>query len=250
MIARDRHEIEALRRAGQATARLQRELVARARPGVRTRDLNDHALAFMARIGAEPVFTTQNKFPGAINTSINDEAVHGIPGDRILQAGDLLKIDCGMALDGFCGDATVTIPVGPAHLLDDRQRKVMVVAREALKRGIDAARAGNTVGDIGHAMQTYVEAEGCNLLHEYTGHSLGRRLWEEPKIPSVGQAGQGPVLEDGLVITIEPIVCFGSRAVRVAADRWTVLTRDGAPVSQFEHTVLVTRRGARILTQP
>ena len=239
-----------MRRANQATARLLRELARRAQPGVTTRALDDHAAAAIDRLGGEPVFRTQNGFPGCINTSINDEAVHGVPGDRVLRAGDLLKIDCGLRLGAYCGDSTITLAVGPEGGLHPRRRAVMDAAREALRRGIAAVRVGGWVGDIGHAMQTYVEAKGFRLLREYTGHGLGRRLWEDPTIPSVGQPGTGPRLVDGLVFTIEPIVVAGGDETYVAPDGWTVRTVDGEPAAQFEHTVIATHRGALILSRP
>lgn len=241
-------EIDGLRQAGRATARLLSELADLVRPGLRTAELDAHAAAYIERIGAEPVFHTQNGFPGCINTSVNDEAVHGIPGARILEAGDLLSIDCGMLLDGYCGDATITVGVGPENALAEKRRRIRDVAREALRRGIGRARAGGRVGDIGYAMQSYVESQGFHLLRQYTGHGLGQRLWEEPQVPSVGRPGTGPRLVDGLVITLEPIVTAGRPDVYVDADGWTVRTRDGEPVAQFEHTVMVTRHGARILT--
>jgi methionyl aminopeptidase len=248
VVARYRREIEALRRANEATARLLQQLMARAIPGATTGDLDSHASAFMRSIGAEPVFHTQNNFPGSINTSVNDEAVHGVPGNRVLQVGDLLSIDCGMGLGGFCGDSTVTLGIGPADKLPEKRRRVMEVAREALRQGVAAARIGNRIGDIGYAIQSYVGGRGLRLLPQYTGHGLGTRLWEDPLVPSVGQRGTGEKLVEGMVITIEPIVVGGSADVIVDADGWTVRTVDGEPVAQFEHTVIVTSRGPRILS--
>jgi len=248
MVAATERDRQGLARAGRATALLLGELARRARPGTTTGELDAYAAAAMRWLGAEPVFRTQNGFPGCINTSVDDEAVHGVPGDRVLRAGDLLKIDCGLRLGGYCGDATVTLAVGSSDQLSARQRAVMETAREALGRGIAAARAGGRVGDVGEAMQTYVEGRGFRLLREYTGHGLGRRLWESPTVPSVGRAGSGPRLAEGQVITIEPIVVGGSAETAIAADGWTVRTADGEPAAQFEHTVLVTRDGARVLT--
>ena len=248
MVAKDRHEIDGLRRASAVTARLLRELVTLARPGVTTAELNAHAVRYIQRVGGEAVFHTQNGFPGAINTSVNDEAVHGVPGPRRLQAGDLLKIDCGIRLNGYCGDTTATIIVGaPAGDVAER-RQVLEAARDALRLGIAAVRVGGHVGDIGQAMQTCVEGRGFRLLPEFTGHGIGSRLWERPSIPAVGRAGSGAPIVDGLTFTIEPIVTSGSGHVRLAPDGWTVLTVDGAPVAQFEHTVMATTRGALVLT--
>jgi methionyl aminopeptidase len=248
MVATSNRDRKGLREANEATACLLRELAARAQPGVTTSELNDYAARAIRNMGGEPVFATQNGFPGVINTSINDEAVHGVPGDRVLRAGDLLKIDCGIRLNGYCGDTTVTCGIGsPAHLSRD-QDHVMTVAREAMHRGIEAVRVGGHIGDIGHAMQTYVESQGCKLLSEYGGHGLGSRLWEPPHIPSVGRRGTGPRVEEGLVFTIEPIVVAGSARTRVARDGWTVVTVDGRPAAQFEHTVMATGTRAEILS--
>lgn len=250
MVARGKREIAALRRANAATAHLLRELAQRAQPGATTRALDDFAAATIRRLGAEPVFHTQNGFPGCINTSVNDEAVHGVPGARVLRAGDLLKIDCGMQLGGYCGDATITLGVGPDDLLSPERRAVMEAAREALRRGIAAVRVGGWIGDIGWAMQSYVEGRGFSLLRQYTGHGLGRRLWETPNVPAVGQPGTGERISAGLVFTIEPIVVAGSDETVVADDGWTIKTADGAPAAQFEHTVIATPAGAVVLSAP
>jgi methionyl aminopeptidase len=249
MVAKSKRDVAGLRRANRATACLLQALVGTAKPGVTTKQLDQYAAAYIRRIGGEPVFHTQNKFPACINTSLNDEAVHGVPGDRALAEGDLLKIDCGIRLNGYCGDATVTIGVGAAERLPDRRRAVMEAAREALRRGIEAVQVGGYAGDIGHAMQSYIEGLGFRLLPQYTGHGVGRRLWEEPSIPAVGQPGTGAQIVDGLVFTIEPIVVAGSSRTYVGADGWTVRTADKAPAAQFEHTVMATRRGPVVLSQ-
>ena len=248
MVAKSKRDVERLRRANEATACLLRELVTQAVPGVTTKHLDDYAAAAIRRLGGEPVFHTQNGFPGCINTSINDEAVHGVPGPRTLARGDLLKIDCGIRLDGYCGDSTVTIAVGEDHWLSARRRAVMEAAREALRRGIEAVRVDGYVGDIGHAMQSYVEGRGFRLLPQYTGHGLGKRLWESPSIPAVGQPATGERIVDRLVFTIEPIVVAGSPRTYVAADGWTVRTVDRSPAAQFEHTVMATTHGPVVLS--
>ncbi len=249
MVAKSKRDVDGLRRANVATACLLRDLAVLARPGTTTRQLNEHAAASIRRIGGEPVFHTQNKFPGCINTSVNDEAVHGVPGDRVLAVGDLLKIDCGIRLNGYCGDATVTVGVGADDSLSRRRRAVLDAAREALRRGIEAVRVDGYVGDIGHAMQSYVEGLGFRLLPQYTGHGLGRRLWESPSIPAIGQPATGARIVDRMVFTIEPIVVAGSHRTYVAADGWTVRTVDREPAAQFEHTVMATKRGAIVLSQ-
>jgi len=249
MVAKGKHEVAGLRRANQATARLLQDLAGRAQPGVTTASLDRYAEAEIRRIGGEAVFHTQNGFPGCINTSVNDEVVHGVPGERVLQAGDLLKVDCGLRLGGYCGDTTVTIGVGDQAALSPERRAVLAVTQEALRRGIRAVRVGGRVGDIGHAIQAYVEAHGMHVLRQFTGHGLGHRLWEEPTIPAFGRAGSGPVIVEGMVFTIEPIVVAGTGTVFTAADGWTVRTVDRSPAAQFEHTVMASRHGTQILSQ-
>jgi len=247
MVARDKAIVEGLRRANRATARLLRELAALARPGVTTRALDDHALSYMRALGADPVFSTEKGFPGCINTSVNDAAVHGVPGDAALREGDLLKIDAGMKLDGYCGDSTLTIAVGD---VGPERRRLVDATRAAMLAGIVAAVPGNRVGDIGFAMQSYAEAHGYGVLRDFVGHGLGRSMHEPPFVPSVGRRGTGPVLPEGLVITIEPILTEGSPRVAVDPDGWTVRTVDGGWAAQFEHTVIVAPRGGVILSTP
>jgi methionyl aminopeptidase len=248
MVAKAKHEVAGLRRANQATARLLHDLARLAQPGVTTGSLNRYAEERIHRLGGEAVFHTQNGFPGCINTSVNDEAVHGVPGTRRLQTGDLLTIDCGIRLDGYCGDTTITIGIGGPELLSAERRAVLNVTRESLQRGIRAVRVGGRVGDIGHAIQRYVEAHGMHILRQFTGHGLGSRLWEEPTIPAFGRAGSGPLIVEGMVFTIEPIVVTGSDRVYTTADGWTVRTLDRSPAAQFEHTVRASRHGTEVLS--
>lgn len=245
MVARSTAAIHGLLRANNATATLLNELAELARPGVTTRQLDEHASAYMQRLGADPVFKTEKGFPGCINTSVNDAAVHGVPNDRPLREGDLLSIDAGMLLDGYCGDSTITVAIGQ---LSPRHQRLLETTRETMHLGIKAARAGGRIGDIGYAMQQYAEAHGYSVIRECTGHGLGKRMHEEPTVPSVGHRGTGPVIPDGLVITIEPILV--ERSARIVTDRdgWTVRTADGGWAAQFEHTVMVTRKGALILS--
>ncbi len=237
--------LEGLRRANQATAQLLQDLAAIARPGVTTRYLDEYAQRTIAGLGAVPVFRTEAGFPACINTSINDVAVHGVPGDWPLRDGDVLSIDAGMLLDGYCGDATITVPIGQVTA---RHRRLIDTTYETMMTGIQAATSGGHIGDIGHAMQVYAEARGYGIVRECTGHGLGHRMHEEPSVPSVGRRGNGPRIPDGLVITIEPILVERSPRVRLAPDGWSMYTRDGGWAAQFEHTVIVTQRGAVILS--
>lgn len=247
MVVRNKEAVQGLRRAGRVTAKLLRDLSRMARPGVSTGELDAYAMEYITRLGGVPVFATEESFPGCINTSINDAVVHGVPGDEVLRSGDLLSIDAGMLLDGYCGDATVTVAVGevaPQYLQLSR------TCREALMAGIRVAVPGNRVGDIGYAMQRYAEERSYGVVREFIGHGLGRKMHEKPDVPSVGRPGDGPKLADGLVITIEPILTEGSPDVAVDQDGWTVRTIDGGRAAQWEHTVMVAHGGARILSEP
>ncbi len=247
MVAKQPSAIQGLRRANRAVARLLRELAGMACPGVTTRALNDHAMAYITALGGIPVFQTEEGFPGCINTSVNDACVHGVPSGDVLREGDVLSIDAGMILDGYCGDSTITVPIGPAS---PAHQRLIATTRETMMVGIGAARPNRRIGDIGYAMQTYAESRGYGVVENFTGHGLGRRMHEEPSVPSVGRPGAGPAIPDGLVITIEPILVERSPGVAVDADGWTVRTLDGGWAAQFEHTVMVTRQGAKILSEP
>lgn len=246
MVAKSQAAIVGLRRANRATAKLLRELARMAKPGVTTKELDDYAMAYMTRLGAEPVFSTEENFPGCINTSVNDACVHGVPGAQRLASGDVLSIDAGMALEGYCGDATLTVGIGEVSAA---HKRLISATREALMLGIKAAVTGNRVGDIGYAMQRYAQSNGYGVVREFIGHGLGRKMHEPPDVPSVGRPGAGALLEEGLVITIEPILVERSPSVRIDADGWTVRTVDGGWAAQFEHTVMVGRRGARIFSE-
>lgn len=246
MVAATQASIDGLLRANQATAELLQNLAAMARPGTTTGELNDYALNYMQQLGAQPVFSTEEGFPGCINTSINDAAVHGVPGSRKLKIGDILSIDAGMLLGGYAGDSTITVAIGK---ISAKHQYLIDTTREAMMAGIHAALPGKRIGDIGYAIQSYAQARGFNVLREYIGHGLGHRMHEKPDVPSVGRPGTGPVIPEGLVITIEPILVEKSAHVKVDPDGWTVRTVDGGWAAQFEHTVIVTGQGAKILSQ-
>lgn len=247
MVATTPESIEGLRRANQATAKLLQNLAALARPGVTTGELNDYAMDYIAQLGAIPVFATEEGFPGCINTSVNDAAVHGVPGRQKLKIGDVLSIDAGMLLDGYAGDSTITIAVGK---VSPQHYHLIETTRQALMAGIQAARAGNHIGDIGYSIQSVARSQGFDVIREYIGHGLGHTMHESPDVPSVGRPGTGQLMPEGLVITIEPILVEKSARVKVDADGWTVRTRDGGWAAQFEHTVIVTQQGGEILSIP
>lgn len=244
MIITRPEEFAGLQRANQATTRLLRELEALARPGLPTEALDTYARAYIRKLGGEPVFETQNGFPGAINTNRNDIVVHGIPGDELLVEGDILTIDAGMLLGGFAGDAATTFTIGPASA---EQQALIDATWLAMKTAIEAARTGNTVGDVSWAMQSVAESHGYNVARGFCGHGLGRRCWEDPQVPFAGDPGTGPKLAEGMVITVEPVVIEGDMEFSMA-NRWEARTVDGTMVAQFERAVMVTAGGGVILS--
>lgn len=237
-------ELRGMKRANRATARLLRHLAQRAKPGVATRQLDAFAREYIANIGAQSVFDSEENFPGVINTSVNDIVLHGVPDETVLRLGDVVSIDAGLILDGYCGDGCVTVAVGR---VGPQRERLIEVARGAMQAGLAAAVTGNRIGDIGHAMQSYAEARGYGVMRDFTGHGVGRRMHEEPSVPFVGRAGTGRLLEEGLVITIEPAIVEGSPRYVADPDGWNVRTLDGGWAAQFEHTVMVTQRGAQTL---
>jgi methionyl aminopeptidase len=195
--------------------------------------------------GAEPAFKGYHGFPATVCVSINEQVVHGIPSTRKLVEGDILSIDMGAKLDGFFGDCAVTVPVGRVSA---QAEELLRVTEESLFRGIEAVKPGARVSDIGAAVQQHVEAHGFSVVREFVGHGIGTSLHEEPQIANYGPAGHGPRLAEGMVLAIEPMVNVGKPVVKVLADGWTAVTRDGSLSAHFEHTVTVTRDGREILT--
>jgi methionyl aminopeptidase len=240
-------DVAGLRYANQVTARLLRELTEMAKPGVRTRDLNEYACSEISRLGAEPIFHTEAGFPACINTSVNDVVLHGVPGDQQLADGDVLSIDVGMLLDGYVGDTTATVAIGTVA---PKKQRLIDATLGAMQAGIRAAVTGKRVGDISHAMQSYAEARGYNVMRGFHGHGVGHTMHEEPSVPFNGRPGTGPLLEDGLVITIEPALVERSPRWQFDPDGWSVRTLDGGWGAQFEHTIIVTSRGGIILSTP
>ena len=234
-------ELAALRAAGRVVAETIRELARRVRPGVTTRDLDEVAARVFAVHGARSGPRLDYDFPGTVCLSIDDEAVHGIPGPRRLRDGQLIKLDVTAELDGFYADACRTVAVGKVR---PRERRLVAAAQSALRRGLEAATAGENVGAIGAAVEAEVTRRGFSVCAELTGHGIGRRIHEPPDVPNV--AWDGPTLTDGLVITVEPIIAAGAGDVYVDDDGWTVRTEDGSPSAHAEHTIVVTG-GAPIL---
>jgi len=218
------------------------------KPGVTTMDLERAAEKKIAELGAKPAFKGYYDYPCVLCTSVNEEIVHGIPSEkRALKAGDIVSIDCGVVLDGYYGDAAITVPVGEA--VKPELQKLLRVTEESLYRGIEQARIGNSVGDVSAAVQEHVEANGFSVVREFVGHGIGTRLHEEPQVPNFGAPGHGAKLREGMVLAIEPMVNYGRPEARVLGDKWTAVTADGSFSAHFEHCVAVTRDGPVILTR-
>jgi methionyl aminopeptidase len=248
IVCKSRSEIEKMRRSGRIVRQVLDAVKEMVAPGVTTMDLERVAEAKIKELGAKPAFKGYYDYPCVLCTSVNNEIVHGIPSEkRVLKTGDIVSIDTGVVLDGFYGDAAITVPVG-GELVPELQ-KLLEVTRESLYRGIEAARVGNTVGDVGAAVQKLVEANGFSVVREFVGHGIGTKLHEEPHVPNYGMPGSGPKLRDGMVLAIEPMVNVGRSETRVLADHWTAVTKDGTHSAHFEHTVAVTKDGPVILTE-
>ncbi len=241
-------ELRRMRAATRVVAEVLQALREMVRPGVTTADLDQAAEARIRAAGGVPSFKGYHGFPATLCTSVNEQVIHGIPSPQVkLREGDIVSIDVGVLLDGFHGDAAITVPVGR---IDPKADELLRVTEESLYAGIDKARVGGRVSDIGHAVQRHVEAHGFSVVREFVGHGVGAALHEEPQVPNYGQPGRGPRLADGMVLAIEPMVAMGRAAVRVLGDGWTAVTQDGSLAAHFEHTVAVTTDGPVILTVP
>lgn len=238
-------EIARMRQACQAAAEILRELVALVAPGRTTAELNEAAGEMIRRRGGKSPFLGYKGYPGHVCISVNDEVVHGVPGPRRIQYGDIVSLDVGIILNGYVGDNATTVAVG---VVKPRTAELLRVTEQALHAGIAQARPGKRVGDISHAIQVTVEAHGFSPVRQFVGHGVGRKMHEEPQIPNFGSAGTGPKLKPGMTLAIEPMINAGTHEVEVLADGWTVVTADGLPSAHFEHTVLVTEGDAEILT--
>jgi len=243
---RGKEEIDAIRAAARLVAQTLAMLGREVRPGVSTASLDRLAESFIREHGARPAFKGYRGFPASICPSINDEVVHGIPGSRVLVEGDIVGVDVGVEKGGFYGDAAFTFPVGT---VSEDAARLLQVTREALMRGVAEAKAGNRVGDISHAIQSYVEAQGFSIVRSLVGHGIGRHMHEEPQVPNYGTPDRGPRLMAGQVLAIEPMVNLGAPDVLTQPDGWTVVTKDGSLSAHFEHTVAVGTDGPEILSR-
>ncbi|MGH2889212.1 MAG: type I methionyl aminopeptidase [Solirubrobacteraceae bacterium] len=245
IIKKTAEEIDRMAAAGAVLVRTLNLLAGKIRPGVTTSELDQAAERFIRSQGAVPAFKGYRGFPGSICTSPNSMIVHGIPGPYKLSRGDILSVDVGVVLDGWVADAARTFPVGPINPV---AQKLLRVTEESLYAAVPACRAGNRLGDIGHAVQTYVEAAGLSIVRSLVGHGIGRSMHEDPQIPNYGKPGSGIPLEEGMVLAVEPMVTAGRHGVRVADDHWSIFSQDGSLAAHFEFTVAITAAGPRVLT--
>jgi methionyl aminopeptidase len=245
VIIKSDREIAVMRRAGRIVATVLGILTKELRAGMKTKELDAIAARELVRLGATPSFKGYRGFPANLCVSVNDEIVHGIPGERVLAEGDIVSLDLGAIFDGFQGDAALTVGIGEISREASRLVKTTELALEA---GINTACAGARLGDVSAAIQKYAESRGYSVIREYTGHGIGREMHEEPQIPNFGEKGTGLVLERGMTLAFEPMVSVGDWRTRVGSNHWTVSTADGSLAAHFEHTVAITDAGPEVLT--
>jgi len=243
-------EVELLRQANLLIDRTLAELAKMIQPGVTTKQLDTVAEQFIRDNGAEPVFKgfpnpNGEAFPSSICTSVNEQVVHGIPNDTPLQNGDIVSIDCGTRLHGFCGDSCYTFPVGEVN---PKVLHLLRTTKEALYKGIEQAVVGHRIGDIGHAVQQHCEQQGFGVVREFVGHGVGREMHEAPQVPNYGRQGNGMMLKNGLCIAIEPMITMGTKEIYMQQDYWGIITRDCQPAAHYEHSICVRSGKADILS--
>jgi methionyl aminopeptidase len=248
VVLKSSQEIEKMRRAGAVVREVLELVRGMVKPGVTTLDLEKAAEARIKELGAKPAFKGYHGFPCVLCTSIDNEIVHGIPSaKRILKEGEIVSVDCGAVLEGFFGDAAITVPVGKK--IDPTTARLVKATEASLYAAIAVVRPGATLGDVGAAVQKVVEAEGFSVVRDFVGHGIGVHMHEDPQVPNFGEAGRGMKLRAGMVIAIEPMVNVGGPDVVVLGDGWTAITADGSMSAHFEHSVAVTATGSRILTE-
>jgi methionyl aminopeptidase len=248
VVLKSSQEIEKMRRAGQVVREVLELVRGLVRPGATTLDLEKAAEARCNELGAKPAFKGYHGFPCVLCTSVNSEVVHGIPSaKRVLKEGEIVSVDFGAFVDGYCGDAAITVPVG--EKIDPKTARLLDVTEASLNAAIAVVKPGATLGDVGWAVQKVVEAEGFSVVRDFVGHGIGSHMHEDPQVPNFGVAGRGMKLRAGMVIAIEPMVNAGKHDVVVLGDGWTAVTEDGSMSAHFEHTVAVTATGARVLTE-
>jgi methionyl aminopeptidase len=246
IICKSPAEIEKLRRSGQVVRQVLLETKELVKPGESTLELERFVEKRLRELGAVPASKGYRGYPWCLCTSVNDEIVHGMPSNRRLREGDIIGLDLGVIVDGYYGDSALTVPVGQ---ISPEAAKLIRVTEESLEMGIQQARYGNRLGDISFAVQQHVERNGFSVVREMVGHGIGREYHEEPQVPNFGRPGHGPVLKEGMVFTIEPMVNAGDYAMRILDDQWTAVTVDGSLSAHFEHTIAVTRNGPEVLSR-
>jgi methionyl aminopeptidase len=245
IIIKSPREIEQLKKSNAIVAEVFQKLKEAIVPGITTKELDQITEEMILSRGATPAFKGYRGFPATLCISINEEVVHGIPGQRRLKEGDIVSLDVGANLNGYFGDAAITLPVGEVDLM---AKRLLEVTEKAIYIGIDKAKEGNRLFDISYAIQTWVESNGFSVVRDFVGHGIGKDLHEEPQIPNFGSPHQGPRLEKGMVFALEPMVNEGTYGVRILSDGWTVVTADGKRSAHFEHSIVITDGGAEILS--
>ena len=245
IIYKNEEEIKAIKRSNQIVARVLAELGSMVKPGVRTKDLDEHAEKRTREMGAIPAFKGYRGYPASLCTSINEEIVHGIPSSRALKEGDIISLDFGVLFEGFYGDAAVTYPIGEVV---PETKKLIFTAEKAFNKGLEQIKEGKRISDISFVIQTYVESQGFSVIRSFVGHGVGISLHEEPQVPNFGLPDRGPKIKKGLVLAIEPMIAVGDWKVEILADNWTAVTKDRSLSAHFEHTVAVTSKGPEVLS--
>lgn len=246
IILKSEREISYMRDAGRIVAKTLAEVEKAAKPDVTTRELDEIAEKYIKGCGATPAFKGYHGFPGNICSSVNEEVVHGIPGLRKLKNGDTVSVDIGAVINGYNGDAAITIPIGQ---IDAEVQRLLDVTEESLYKGIEQAIVNNRLSDISHAVQKHAESFGYGVVRDYVGHGIGRNMHEDPQVPNYGPSGRGPRLKSGMTLAIEPMINMGTHDVKTLDDGWTVITSDGKRSAHFEHTIAIGPDGPEILTK-
>lgn len=246
IILKSPKEIEIMKRAGAVVAQVHKRLKEVIEPGITTEELDRIAEEYILKSGAQPAFKGYNGFPASICASINEEVVHGFPGSRVLEEGDIISLDIGTIVEGYVGDAARTHAVGK---ISPEKEKLIEVTKESFFQGIQFAKEGYRLSDISHAVQQYVESNGFSVVRDYVGHGVGRNMHEDPPIPNYGRPGRGPRLKKGMVLAIEPMVNLGTYHVETLKNNWTVVTLDGKSSAHYENTIAITEGEPEILTK-
>jgi len=246
MYIKSNREIEIMRTAGKIVAEVLEKLKEVIQPGITTKEINKLAEEYIRKNGAIPAFLGYEGYPASVCTSVNEEVVHGIPGPRVLNEGDIVGIDVGVFYEGYCGDAARTYEVGNCS---DEAKRLIKVAEESFFAGIEKACVGNRLYDISHAIQTHVESNGYSVVRSLVGHGIGKKMHEEPQVPNYGLPHRGPRLMAGLTLAIEPMINAGKYHVKTLSDGWTVVTADGSLSAHYENTIVITANGPEILTK-